>query len=131
MRISRALFRSNLTDCFIDSVCRVEISVVNLGELILGKSKKDRLPVSFFVNTRRFRSSISQQLALELGWLKPEDLLWYQQTETGEKAPVIEVSFVLKGKKIKTEMLVSKQLDKSKNKVHLGRRDLGQFLVKA
>lgn len=131
VRISRALFRSNLTDCFIDPACRAEISVVNPGELILGKSKKDRLPVSFFVNTRRFRSSISQQLALELGWLKPEDLLWYQQTETGEKAPVIEVSFVLKGKKIKTEMLVSKQLDKSKNKVHLGRRDLGQFLVKA
>lgn len=130
VRIARALFRSNLTDCFINPECRVEIAVVTPGELILGKSKKDRLTVNFFVNTRRFRSSISQQLALELGWLKPEDLLWYQQTETGEKAPVIAVNFILKGKKIKTEMLVSKQLDKSKNKVHLGRRDLKEFLVK-
>jgi serine protease inhibitor ecotin len=95
----------------------------------LGKNK--RYPTSFFVNTKRFRSSISQELALELGWLKPEDLLWYQKAETGEKVPVIGVSFVLNNKKIKTEMLVSRQLDKSKNKVHLGRRDLKQFIVRA
>jgi alpha-L-glutamate ligase-like protein len=129
VRISRALFRSNLAEKFIPPSALVEIGVINEGELVLGK--KERRRVSFFVNTKRFRSSISQDLALELGWLRPEDLLWYQKTESGEKAPVIEVSFILEGRKIKTEMLVSKQLDKSKHKVHLGRRDLKGFLVKA
>ena len=128
LKIAKALFRSNLAEKFISPRERAEIAFENTGELILGKKK--RREVNIFVNTKRFHSSISQALALELGWLKPEDLLWYEKTKTGEKAPVIAVSFVLAGKKIKTEMLVSKQLDKSKNKIHLGRKDLKNFVVK-
>lgn len=128
LKIARALFRSSLAEKFTPPGERAEISIVTKGELVLGK--KQRREIEFFVNTKRSRSTISRELAIELGWLEPEDLLWVQKTESGEKQPVIEVNFVLVGKKIKTEMLVSRQLDKSKYKVHLGRKDLKDFVIK-
>ncbi len=128
IRIAKALFRSDLAEKFVSPKERVEIGFVNQGEIVI--NKKERHAVNFFVNTKRFRSCISQELALDLELCKPEDLLWYQKIESGEKAPVIEITFVLKNKRIKTEMLVSRQLDKSKNKIHLGRRDLRDFIVK-
>lgn len=128
LKIARALFRSSLAEKFIPPTERAEIEIVSTGELIVGK--KQRQQVQFFVNTKRSRSSISRELAAELGLLAPEELLWVQSGENGEKQPVIEVNFVLNGKKVKTEMLVSRQLDKSKYKVHLGRKDLKEFVIK-
>ncbi len=126
IKIARALFRSDLADKFLPPTQRALVSFNPQGTLIVGKK---RLPVNFLVDTGRFRSCISQALALELGLCHPDDLLWFQKTETGEKAPVIEVNFFLQGKRVKTAMLVSKQLDKAKNKIRLGRRDLNDFIV--
>ena len=81
------------------------------------------------MNTGRKQSSISQKLAFDLGLCAPDDLLWYQKTSSGEKSPVIEVNFCLKNKKIKTAMLLSKQLDKSRTKIQLGRNDLSEFVI--
>ena len=128
LKIARALFRSSLAEKFRPPTERAEIEIVTQGELLMGKKKRQE--VTFFVNTKRSRSSISRALATELGWLDPEDLLWVQKLDSGERQPVIEVNFVLKGKKIKTEMLVSRQLDKSKYKIHLGRKDLKEFVIK-
>jgi len=128
LKIAQAMFRSSLAEKFTPPGERAQIEVISQGELILGK--KQRRQLTFFVNTKRSRSSISRELATELGWLDPEDLLWVQKSESGEKQPVIEVNFVLGGKKVKTEMLVSRQLDKSKYKVHLGRKDLKDFVIK-
>ncbi len=128
LKIARALFRSSLAEKFIPPTERAEIEIVSTGELLVGK--KQRQQVQFFVNTKRSRSSISRELAMQLGLLAPEELLWVQSGENGEKQPVVEVNFVLHGKKVKTEMLVSRQLDKSKYKVHLGRKDLKEFVIK-
>ena len=128
LKIARALFRSSLAEKFTPPTERAEIGIISTGELIVGKKKRQE--ITFFVNTKRSRSSISRALATELGWLDPEDLLWVQKLDSGERQPVIEVNFVLKGKKIKTEMLVSRQLDKSKYKIHLGRKDLKEFVIK-
>ena len=128
LKIGQALFRSSLAEKFVSPQEPTAINVVEECELHLGK--KQRYRTSCFVNTKRSRSCISQSLAAELGLLDPEDLLWYQKTDTGEKQPVIAVIMTVGGKKLRTNMLVSRQLDRSKHKIHLGRRDLKGFVIK-
>ena len=128
IKIAQALFQSRLAADFIAPDEKAPISFIETGEIV---GDKETRAISFIVDTGRQRSSISRELAIELQLCEPEDLLWFQATETGEKAPVIEVTFILAGKKIKTAMLVSKTLDKAKNKVRLGRRDLDSFIIKS
>jgi len=63
-----------------------------------------------------------------LGLFDIDDLLWRQQEIEG-KVPVIEVKMKIKDKRINTAMLVVKKLNKSKNKIELGRKDLQGFLI--
>lgn len=128
IKIAQALFQSKLAKSFLPADEKAPISFTETGE-VLGDHNR-RLQTTFAVDTGRQRSSISRELALELQLCEPEDLLWFQKTETGEKAPVVEVTFILAGKKVKTAMLVSKALDKAKSKVRLGRQDLSSFIIK-
>jgi len=82
-----------------------------------------------FVDTKRFRSAISQELAEDLGLLDYDDLLWQQQEVVEGKLPVVEVTMQIKDKKITTAMLVTKRLNKGRHRVELGRKDLEGFLV--
>jgi len=82
-----------------------------------------------FVDTKRYRSAISEQLATQLGLLDLDDLLWQQQEVVEGKLPVVEVTILLKETKIKTAMLVTKRLNKGRHRVELGRQDLQGFLV--
>ncbi|MDO5561775.1 MAG: sugar-transfer associated ATP-grasp domain-containing protein [bacterium] len=127
IKIAQALFASNLTNKFLPPDEKVMIAFTQEGEVLGDKTKQK---VSFAVDTGRYRSAISRELAIDLRLCEPEDLLWFAPTETGEKAPVIEVTFILAGKKIKTAMIVSKQLDKSKQKIRLGRQDLSNFIIR-
>ncbi len=81
------------------------------------------------VNTSRYRSAISQQLAEELGLVDYEDLLWQQQEATEGKVPVVEVSYKLKNRRYKTAMVVTKKLNRSTYKVELGRNDIQGLLI--
>lgn len=128
IKIAQSLFQSHLTNKFLSPEEKATISFVENGEIIDGKQ---HYPVSFTIDTGRFRSSISREFAIDLHLCDPEDLLWFQKTETGEKAPIIQVTFLLAGKKVKTTMLVSRQLDKTKNKIRLGRQDLDNFIIKS
>ncbi len=128
IKIAQALFQSRLATNFIAPDEKAPISFIETGDII---GDKETRSVSFIVDTGRQRSSISRELAIDLQLCEPEDLLWFQATETGEKAPVIEVTFILASKKVKTAMLVSKALDKAKNKVRLGRQDLDSFIIKS
>ncbi len=129
IKIAQALFQSSLASHFIPPEEKAPISFIETGEVLSGS--KIRTQVSFAIDTGRQRSSISRDLAVDLKLCEPEDLLWFQATETGEKAPVVEVTFILAGKKVKTAMLVSKALDKSKNKIRLGRQDLNNFIIRS
>lgn len=81
------------------------------------------------VNTGRSRSAIGAQFADQLGLVDLDDLLWRQQESIEGKVPVVEVTFRMKGNKIKTAMVVTKRLNKSKYKVELGKRDIQGFLI--
>jgi hypothetical protein len=81
------------------------------------------------IDTGRFRSAIASEFASDLSLIDLDDLLWFQQ-ESGEgKVPVVEIKFKLKDKLVKTAMVVSKKLNKSRYKVVIGRKDLDGFLV--
>ncbi|MDA1079525.1 MAG: hypothetical protein O2840_02445 [bacterium] len=82
-----------------------------------------------FVDTKRFRSAISEQLANDLGLVDYGDLLWQQQEVVEGKLPVVEVTIRVEDRKIQTAMLVTKRLNKGRHRVELGRRDLEGFLV--
>ena len=85
--------------------------------------------IEALMNTGRYRSAISRQLAEELGLVQVEDLLWYQSERDEAKAPVIEVNIKIHSRKFKTGMVVLKRLDKSPYKIEIGRNDLSGFVV--
>ena len=85
--------------------------------------------VEALMNTGRYRSAISRQLAENFGLVQVEDLLWYQSEKDETKAPVIEVNMRIHSRKIKTGMVVLKRLDKSPYKIEIGRNDLSGFVV--
>jgi alpha-L-glutamate ligase-like protein len=90
--------------------------------------KKQPHIVGALINTSRYRSAISQDLAEELGHYDIEDMLWRQQEIEG-KVPVVEVTFKLEDREIKTAMVVVKRLNRTQHKIELGRRDVQGFLV--
>ena len=84
--------------------------------------------IDALINTSRYRSAISQELAEELGHYDIEDLLWRQQEIEG-KVPVIEIELKIKNHRFKTAMVVIKRLNRTLHKIELGRRDVQGFLV--
>jgi len=85
------------------------------------------------IDTGAYRTSIDKQLAKELGLLSPENKLFYKGYRSSmgsEKRPIVEVSFWLKGKKVKTAANISDR-SKLKRPVIIGRRDLKGFLINA
>jgi len=127
VRIGQALFAEN----FSDKIKAEEgLTIISPFETVTitgdNKVKEDVLAL---INTGRFRSAISSQLAKKLGLIDLDDLLWYQQEKEEGKVPVIEVQFKLKGRKFTGAMVVSKTLNKSKHQLEIGRNDLKGFLV--
>lgn len=89
----------------------------------------DQEIVVALINTGRYRSSISLKLAQKLGLVDPEDLLWKQTFEDEGKVPIVEVRYKIRDRVVTTTMAVSKRLDRKRNEVEIGRKDLGGFLV--
>lgn len=81
------------------------------------------------MNTSREWSAISYDTAEELGLADKSNVLWSQYIDGAGKEIVVEVKFILHGKKVTTTMLVSKRLTGGKHVIHLGRRDLKGYLV--
>lgn len=127
VKISRALF----AESFADKIKIEEgLKIISTSPriFIYGDDKK-WYPTQGRVNTGRYRSAISTDLAEELGLVDLEDLLWRQQEGLEGKLPVVEVQFRLKSKKHTTAMVVTKTLNKTKYHVELGRRDLPGYLI--
>jgi alpha-L-glutamate ligase-like protein len=130
VKIAQALFASSFADKI---KTKAEFPVINIKEDILVHNGKGKLVTApTFMNTSRFRSAISQAFASELGLIDVDDLLWFQAESENEdlKAPVVEVKFRLKGKIIRTQMIVTKKLNKRQHKIELGRKDLKDFVIR-
>ncbi len=127
VRIAQALF----TEYYVDQH-RVEqgLTIIsNKPTIVIKGDRTKNLEVPALVNTLRARSAISRRLAVDLGLLDYDDLLWQQQEVSEGKVPVVEVEFEVKGQQVKTAMLAVQRLDKSKHKVELGQHDIKQFLI--
>jgi alpha-L-glutamate ligase-like protein len=96
--------------------------------IIYGDHKKEKQVIAL-VNTGRYRSAISADVAQELGLVDPEDQLWKLTTEEEGKVPVVEVKYKIRERVVTTTMAVSKRLSKKRNALEIGRKDLGGFLV--
>lgn len=127
VKIAQALF----TNILYDKITANEglILVSPFEEVSVFDDQKKLQPVLALLNTGRFRSAIASELAEELGFVNISDLLWFQQEKEEGRVPVIEVTFKLKNKKVKTAMIVSNKLNKAKHPLELGRRDLAGFLI--
>ncbi len=127
VKIGQALF----AESFSDKIKAEEgLTIVKPFEMVtVHGENKTKEEVTALINTGRFRSAISTDLAKKLGLIELDDLLWYQQEKEEGKVPVIQVHFKLKERKCLGAMLVSKTLNKSKYQVEIGRNDLKGFLV--
>ena len=127
VRIGRSLF----AESFSDKIKAEDglIIVTPFEELVVYDDQKQKSTELGLMNTGRFRSAISSDLAKKLGLIDLNDLLWFQQEKEEGRVPVVEVSFRLRNRRINTAMVVSKKLNKSKYQIEIGRHDLAGFLV--
>ena len=129
VKIAKALFSSRFAAKV--QVSDEKVVIKNLEEIKIRLAKKKRVPVLAKVDTGAYRSSIDKGLAQELGLLSEDNILWHRGYISGlgrERRSVIEVTFYLKGRRIKTAMSVSNR-GRMKAKFLVGRRDLDGFLV--
>ncbi len=131
VKIAKALF----AESFADKVKAEEgIKIASAFEevQILAGDKKTKVLARAKLDTGAFRTSIDEKLAQDLDLLRADNILFvrHAQSALGKKRrPVIELTFYLQGKKIKTAASVS---DRSRLRTPLliGRRDLNPFLVR-
>ena len=130
VKIAKALFAER----FADRVMAEEgIKIVNTWEKIklLDKDKK-RHEIKAKIDTGAWRTSIDENLANDLGLLRPENVLWSKIYKSGlgvQEREVIGLNFYLAGRRVKTIASVAKRSDLRAQMI-IGRRDLSDFLVK-
>lgn len=129
VKIAKALFAER----FLDRVRAEEgIKTINFKEaveVVDVKGHRVRVPVK--IDTGAWRTSIDKELAASLGLLHKENILWSKVVKSAsgrEVRPVVNIKFYLAGRKIATMANIA---DRSglKNKIIVGRRDLGGFLI--
>lgn len=129
VKIAKALFVSS----FADRV-RAEdgVKTVKVFEEVKIRAKGGKkVKVKAKLDTGAWRSSISEDLAEELGLLAEDNILWTKKVRSAvgkEKRPVINITFWLKGRKIETSASVADR-SRLRKKFIVGRRDLAGFLV--
>lgn len=129
VRIAKALF----SERFADRVKAEEgIKTIKAVEEITIKTKDDkRMKVMAKIDTGAWASSIDINLARDLGLYNNNNVLWYKNTLNAmgkEERPVIDLTFWLSGRRIKTTVSVTDRKDLT-YKFLVGRSDLTGFLV--
>lgn len=126
VKIGQALFAVQ----FSDKIKSEGLTIITPKEKVtVYTNKKNNKEVNALINTGRYRSVISKNLAEELAILHPEDLLWFEKETRENESPIVEVKVKIKDRNIKTTMIVSRRLDRMTHKVEIGRKDLAGFLV--
>jgi alpha-L-glutamate ligase-like protein len=129
VKIAKALFAEK----FADRVLAEEgIRTINAFENVKIKAKSGKkIVMPAKIDTGAWRTSIDKTLAQDLGLLEKDNILWERRVWSSigrQKRPVINVTFWLKGKKIKTAAGVADR-SRLRRPLIIGRRDLVGFLV--
>jgi hypothetical protein len=127
VKIGRALFAEN----YGASPGDVDRPIIEFVEdvIVVNEKGKSLGNSQARVDTGRHRSAIAEKLVEELELANQGEVLWSQHDEEEGKVPVIEVSLKIKGKTIKTQMTISKKLNRRAVPIELGRRDLQGFFI--
>lgn len=131
VKIAKTLFAER----FADRVMVEEgVKLIQVWEKIkIRSAKKKRIETRAKIDTGAWRTSIDYGLAKELGLLGPENVLWSKVYKSGlgrERRRVINLTFYLAGRRIKTIASVAKR-GHLRAAMIIGRRDLSGFLIKA
>jgi alpha-L-glutamate ligase-like protein len=131
VKIAKALFMAS----FADRVKATEgVRTISAVEQITIKGTSPHLKrkkVMAKMDTGAWRTSISQDLAKELGLLEKNNILWTKKVKSSlgmEERPVINLTFWLAGRKIVTPASVAKRMA-LKFPVIIGRKNLKGLLV--
>jgi hypothetical protein len=127
--IAKALFSEKISKKFL-SEDEVQ-TVAALQEVtIFGRNKK-KATVMAKLDTGAWRSSISRELAKDLGLLVKGNVLWEKRVQSSlglEKRPVILMTFEIAGKKIVSDVSVASRAS-LKYPIIIGRKNLSGFLI--
>ena len=129
VKIAKALFISSFTDRVKAEEGIKVIPVVN--EITIRGENKRRKKVFAKVDTGAWRTSISKNLAGDLGLLSQKNILWSKKVKSSlgiEERPVIGLTFWLSGRKITTPASVAKRMA-LKYPVIIGRKNLKGFMI--
>lgn len=127
IKIAKALF----ADPGLRDVSIGKETVGTFEEVEVQSFMGEKVPVKAKLDTGAYRTSIDEDLAKQLGLLEPENIIlekFYRSALGREKRPLIELTFYLRGRKIKTAASVADR-EKLRRPVIIGRRDLKGFLV--
>jgi alpha-L-glutamate ligase-like protein len=129
VKIAKSLFAAN----FADRVKAEEgIRTIETFEEVKVRAKSGKkVAVPAKIDTGAWRTSIDKTLASDLGLLDADNVLWHKNVRSSlgkEERPIVNLTFWLKGKKIKTAAGVSDR-SRLRKPVIVGRKDLVGFLV--
>jgi len=130
VKISKALFASK----FANRVAYLgeDKPVLGIFESIKVRTgKKKWVEVPCKIDTGARSTSIDQSLALELGLLIPENVLWIKKVKNSlgfEERTMIAITFKLKGRVIRTRASLTNRVN-LRRQFLIGRRDLKEYMV--
>jgi alpha-L-glutamate ligase-like protein len=130
VKIGKALFASKFAD---------RVRFLGEGKPVVGifekvsvrNGKKKMVEVRAKIDTGARSTSIDHELALDMGLLKPDNVLWTKKVKNSlgiEERTMISLTIKLKGKIIKTRASVTDRKN-LRRQLLIGRRDLKEFLV--
>lgn len=131
VKIAKALFAERFADRVKVEEGIKTIKAVEYVTIVGANGKKEKIQAK--IDTGAWNSSIDKQFAVQLGIFDRSKILWYKNAKSAlgeERRPVIEVTFWLAGRKIKTIMSVSNR-ENLTYKMIVGRTDLTGFLISA
>ncbi len=130
VKIGKALFASKFANRV--SFAGETKPVLAIFESAKVKTNKNKwVEVRCKIDTGARSTSIDQSLAMELGLLIPENVLWTKKVKNSlglEERTMIAITFKLKGKVIKTRASLTNRAS-LRRQFLIGRRDLKEFVV--
>ncbi|OGD78727.1 hypothetical protein A2368_01390 [Candidatus Collierbacteria bacterium RIFOXYB1_FULL_49_13] len=131
VKVSRALFAAKFAQRVMGALAG-DKQVIGVFETVKVKPDKGkRVEVLAKIDTGAYSTSIDEDLATELGLLKPEHVLWEKRFKSAlgvEMRKVVEINFKMRGIKVKARASVTKR-GGLRRKMIIGRRDLKQFML--